>query len=174
MFDSKELFNGHGVRVTLDTADLPGGGTKTSARLHRPDVVHIIAINSDGNVLLLREYRPFYGEYIWMLPSGHVDKESDALEAAHRELREETGFRAQSLTHFVTAQTAEKLVTKNHIYIGKDLVPDPLPQDAYERIEVHSFPIDEALKLVQSSPNIHMPSAYGLLLYLSKLSDTKR
>ncbi len=166
IIDSKELFAGHGIRVTLDTAELPDGSRKTVARAHRADVVHILAFTDEGKILLLKEFRPFFGTDIWMLPSGHVDKETDITEAAQRELREETGFRAGKLTHIASAGIAERFVTQNHVFFASELTADPLPQDEDERIEVHQVDPEEALKLIRSSKVVHLPSEYALLRYL--------
>ncbi len=164
--DSQELFSGHGIRVTLDTAELPDGTKKTVARAHRADVAHILAFTAEGKMLLLKEFRPFFGAHIWMIPSGHVDRETDITEAAQRELREETGYRAETLTHVATAGIAERLVTQNHFFLASGLVHDPLPQDEDERIEVHEVDPDEALRLIRSSKVVHLASEYAVLRYL--------
>lgn len=166
MLDSQELFSGHGIRVTLDTAELPDGVRKTTARAHRPDVVHILAFTADEKILLLREYRPFYAAHVWMLPSGHIDKESDPDTAAQRELQEETGYRAKTIECDCVTDVAERLVTRNFFYIARDLVPDPLPQDDDERIEVHELTLPEALRKVQESPHRHLPSEAAILRFL--------
>ena len=76
----EELFNGFGWRVVMEEAMLPDGRKKKAARIHRCDSAHIIALTGKGSVLLLREYRPFYGDYVWMLPSGKADKETSAMD----------------------------------------------------------------------------------------------
>lgn len=73
----EQLFHGHGWTIDLETATLPDGRVAKRARASFADTVHILAFNDTGNILMLREYRPFYGTYIWMLPSGHADKEAD-------------------------------------------------------------------------------------------------
>lgn len=162
----EELYNDGKWRILRESASLPDGRKKTIARAYRCDAAHIIALPSPGRVLVLREYRPFYAHWIWMLPSGHVDKENDPLEAAKRELREETGFRADTIRHYFSSQHSESFVSQNHFYIASDLTKDPLPQDEDEMIEVHECSLVEALKNIQASPVIHMASAYGLSRYI--------
>ena len=115
---------------------------------------------------MLREYRPYYGEYIWMIPSGRVDKETDILQAAQRELREETGYRSEKLEHWCTTHNSESIIAANHIFLASDLTEDPLPQDDDEDIEVHELSVSKALDNVLASPFVHTTSAYALLLYL--------
>lgn len=101
-----------------------------------------------------------------MLPSGRVDKETDLDAAAQRELREETGYRAGTLLPYCTTHYSESVIAANYIYLARDLVHDPLPQDDDELIEVHTVTLPEALRRVLESPYVHTASAYGLLRYL--------
>lgn len=161
-----ELFSGGGWRVVQESAHLPDGRVKEAARVERADSVHIIAFIGERRILLLREFRPFYGVYIWMLPGGRADKEMDLPEAAKRELQEETGYRAGDLTHYSTTNHSESLKMSNHIFLAQNLTKAPLPQDADELIEVHEVPIKEALDRILGSEKIHTPSAFALLQYL--------
>jgi ADP-ribose pyrophosphatase len=166
LLSSENLYEGHGWKLTLDSAPLPDGRVKKIARAHRSDSAHILAFPSSGNdVLLLREFRPFYGDWIWMLPSGKVDKEDDHRLAALRELREETGFTADEISFYFSANYFEGLVAQAHVYVARTLRKDPLPQDATELIEVHAVSLSEAIEKVESSPVIHTISAYALQRY---------
>ena len=167
----EELFSGHGWTVTLEEAKLPDGRIKKIARVHRADSSHILAFDDGGNILLLREFRPFYGDHLWMLPSGRADKEGDIQEGAQRELREETGFRAAQMRHLWTANISESLAFSNHVFLARDLIEDPLEQDNDELIEVHHVPEEEALEKVLASPVVHLPSAYALLRYLREKEE---
>lgn len=161
----EELFHQFDWRVTLETAPLPDGRVKKSVRLYRCDSVHILAFTEQEKVLLLEEFRPFYQEYIFMLPSGKADKEKNILVAADRELREETGFAAHSLMPYGTINLSDSIVITNHLFIARDLYPSPLPQDAEELIRVHECTIPEAIEKVLGSPKVHAPSGFALLKY---------
>lgn len=162
----EELYSGHGWRFTLEEAPLPDGRIKRLPRAHRPDSVHMLAFPDKEHVLLLREYRAHYGTWIWMLPSGKVDKETAIEAAAQRELQEETGFKAGELRYYCATNHSETLVMTNHIFIARKLVPASLPQDAYELIEVHTLGLEEALEKILSSEKVHTSSAYALLRYV--------
>jgi ADP-ribose pyrophosphatase len=166
---SEELFSGHGWKITKESASLPDGRTTTRTRAHYADTVHVMAFDDKGNILILREYRPFYKTWIWMLPSGHVDKETDRDAAADRELREETGFRAEKIRYLWTANATEKLSSSNYFYLASSLIKDPLPQDDDENIEVHALTPEEAYAKIAGSERVHLASAYGLLRYLKEL-----
>lgn len=150
----------------MSEAPLPDGRTKKFLRVGRADSVHIIAFVDDKKILLLREFRPFYGEYIWMLPTGRADKETDIAEAAQRELQEETGYRADTMKFWCNSNVSESLIMTNQVFIAHGLHKDPLPQDHDELMETHEFTVEEALQKVLKSPRVHAASAYALLRYL--------
>ncbi len=163
-----ELFHDHGWRVVLESATLPDGRVQRAARVGRADSVHILAFPTESTILMLREYRPYYGTSIWMLPSGRVDKESDSMIAAQRELQEETGFKANELTLYCTTNNSESLMMTSHYFIARRLVPSVLPQDDDEMIEVHTLKLEEALQNVLSSKKVHTASAFALLRYMKE------
>lgn len=162
------LFDDHGWKITFDEVPLPDGRVKKAVRAHRADSVSVIALNEEGKVLMIREFRPFYGEYIWMLPSGRVDKETDTDAGAQRELQEEAGYKAATLKRLWTVNWSEAVGSSNHIYLAKDLTKEPLPQDEDELIEVHAMTAEEALEKVHGSPKVHLPSAYALMRFLKE------
>ena len=168
----EELYNDGKWRIVRETAELPDGRKKTIVRGYKSDVVSILAFPSPGKILLLREYRAFDGGWVWMLPTGIVDKEKDPMEAAKRELREETGFRAGTIKHFCTGMHSETLVSLYHFYIATDLVADPLPQDDDEMIEVHEVTVEEAIDRVLDCKTPRMPSAFALMRYLREFGDS--
>ncbi len=162
---SEELYAGYGWVIARENALLPDGRVKTVARGHLCDTVHVLAFPSDNSVLLLREYRPFWKDFIWMIPSGKVDKETDLDAAAQRELREETGYRAGKIQRYCACKHTERVDFSCQIYLARELTRDPLPQDATEFIEVHELCLTEAIENVLGSSTIHTVSAFALLRY---------
>jgi ADP-ribose pyrophosphatase len=66
------------------------------------DYVAIVATTERGDTLLVRQYRPAVERFTLELPAGHVDAGESPLEAASRELLEETGYRAATIEHLGT------------------------------------------------------------------------
>lgn len=150
-------------KICLEEARLPDGRTKKASRMYRCPSVHVIASTEDGKVLMLREFRPFYGQWIWMLPSGRVDKETDIDAAARRELREETGYGAKNMQSLWSFCDSESVVLRHYVFAASGLTHAPLPQDEDELIEVHPCTVDEAIANVLQSPFVHTLSAAALL-----------
>src|SRR5688572_8323207 len=92
------------------------------------DYISVLALSRDGNVLLVRQFRPAIGMITLELPAGHVEHDQTPEEAASTELLEETGFRAGSLELLgcVHPDTG-RLSNKHWCFIAHDL----------EQVEIH-------------------------------------
>lgn len=93
---SKEIFNGKIFTVTVDEAETSDGKKVRRDIVHHPGGVVIVAENGE-KILLVKQYRYPTGEVLIELPAGKLDKFGESpIEAAKRELREETGFIADN------------------------------------------------------------------------------
>ena len=63
------------------------------------DCAAIVALTADGKVVLKKEYRHCYGQDLIEIPAGVLEDEENPLEAAKRELQEETGYRSEKWTY---------------------------------------------------------------------------
>ena len=87
------------LRIREDTvADPRTGKTHPRVRIDAPDWVNVIALTPEGEVLLIRQFRAGIWANSLEIPGGMVDPGEAPLAAAARELEEETGFRAGSIT----------------------------------------------------------------------------
>lgn len=161
------LYQGHGWDIRMDEGRTLDGRIVKRARAHICDTVHILAFPDPGHVIIQREWRPYYQKFVWMIPSGKMDKdgESDSLRAAQRELQEETGYRASELRPYFVVRHAEHLDYTCNVFIARGLTPDPLPKDEDESMEVHVVTLDEAIKLALESDPSHTVTSVTLLRY---------
>src|SRR5579872_168774 len=94
---SREVYKCRLFRVTEDRAVDP----KTGFEINRSVVRHagsavMMAVDERKRILLVRQYRLPADKYLWELPAGKLDEGETALQAAKRELVEETGYRART------------------------------------------------------------------------------
>jgi ADP-ribose pyrophosphatase len=87
----------HGKRLVIDRNlfSLPNGKEVERLVVHPGDAAAILPVRNDGSYYLIRQFRFAIGEYIYEVPAGTVDRGETALDAARRELIEETGISAE-------------------------------------------------------------------------------
>ncbi|MGE5829488.1 MAG: NUDIX hydrolase [Micromonosporaceae bacterium] len=90
-------YDGH-LRVVVRTYRLPSGATAEWDIVLGGPTVAVLAVTDDERFVLASQYRPGPGRVLLELPGGCVEADEDPLAAAARELREETGFAAATLT----------------------------------------------------------------------------
>ena len=149
---SREVYQCKLFRVTEDHAvDL-----KTGFEIKRSVVRHIgsavmMAVDEKKRVLLVRQYRLPAGKYLWELPAGRLDPGEKPLQAARRELIEETGYRARRWTRLASFWVSPGYVQERMtIYLATDLTAgEATPMDD-ERIETRWFTRKEIAGMIQA------------------------
>ncbi len=144
----KTVFRGEVFDIRQAGVVLPSGKKMVFEQAVRPANVVILPIDAKGRLLLVREWRRRYNRYLWGLPGGRVDKEKSVINAAQRELREETGFRAAKLKLFHKGYQGLSMDWKRYAYIATGLTPAPLLGDEDEDITVVPVSIERAFKMV--------------------------
>jgi ADP-ribose diphosphatase len=111
--------------------------------------VMIAAIPEPGTILLIREYAAGLHRYELGLPKGRMDPGEGILEAANRELKEETGFGARHLTRLRSISLAPTYMTHEiHLVLAEQLYPERLPGDEPEPPEVVPWKLDRLDQLI--------------------------
>ena len=95
---SEKIYDGAIIHVRRDRVLLPNGHTSTREIVEHPGGVGILALEADGTVLLVRQYRYAFGRTLLEIPAGKREPGEEPFVTARRELREETGAIAESWT----------------------------------------------------------------------------
>jgi ADP-ribose pyrophosphatase len=107
VLSSRSIHSGPAYEVLLESLRLPSGRELSALVVDQPHgAVAIAARFEDGRLLLVRQYRHAVGDWLLEIPAGRLDPGESALDAARRELEEETGYRARTwraLCSFVLA-----------------------------------------------------------------------
>ncbi len=164
---SKLILNNKQLQVTEDKVLLPSGTESTYVRhgksLH--DSVAIIAVNASGQVLLQREYSYPPNKVMWQLPGGSMLKGENIETAANRELAEESGYSAKTITNigyfYVHNRLSDK---KQHILLATDLTEHTLEADYDEFIESYWIDKSEIKHMISSGEfdNINLLAALNI------------
>lgn len=147
---SQTIFEGKIIKVTLDQAELPNGKLAAREVVYHPGGVAVLALGEDGMVPLVRQFRYPIQELLLELPAGKLDKDSeDQLEAAKRELGEETGLQAQEWTYLGNTLASPGFCDERlHMYLARNLTYDGQHLDEDEFLNVEMMPFDELVRQV--------------------------
>lgn len=170
--DSTVLHRGRYLEFRVDTIERADGSRGTRDVVGHPGAVAVLAVDAEGRVLLVRQWRVPARRAMLEIPAGTLDIHEGATEdpdgAARRELEEETGHRAAAWRTLATFWTAPGFASEvMHLYLATGLTdvtgPDRLSPDEDEHLELSRVTIDEALALVDSGAISDAKSIIGVL-----------
>lgn len=129
-----------------------------------PGSVVLLPYLADGRVLLVRQYRHAARQALWELPAGTLEPGEDPLDAAQRELAEETGYRARRLKRLCEFFPSPGILSeKMRLFEARGLTPSPAHPDPDERIRVRRFSRPELRALVSAGKIRDGKTLAGLL-----------
>ena len=166
MLESKEIFNGRVIRVTLDKVQLEDGTTSTREVVHHHGGACVLPVDADGNVTMVRQFRYALGEELWELPAGKLAAGEDPFEAAKRELSEECGLTADTYTEMgVVYPTVGYDSERIYLWAAEGLHTVGQHLDAGEFLDVVKMPFAQALGLVMDGTIRDSKTQVALLKY---------
>lgn len=132
---SEIVLRAHVFNVVRDTIRFSDGHEAERVVVEHPGAVAIVAIDDAGRWLLVRQYRHPARKELLEIPAGSREPDEAPAVTAARELREETGFAADSLERLGGVWSLPGFCSEYmHYYVATSLRRDPLPQDADEYI----------------------------------------
>jgi len=144
----------------------PDGKTLAREIVCHPGSVVLLPLLEDGRVVLIRNYRVAVEDWLVELPAGTLSRGEEPLAAAHRELAEETGYRARSLELLLSFYPSPGILDERmHLFLATGLDPGPTELDAGEQIEPCLVPWPEALQMARDGRIRDAKTLTGLLYY---------
>ena len=113
--------------MRVDTVRLPSGRETTREIVEHDDCVAVVALDADGRLLLVKQFRTAVGRELLEIPAGGIDPGESPEEAVSREMREETGYLPRKVERLGGFYSAPGYATEYlYLYLATDLVPSPL------------------------------------------------
>ena len=163
LISSKTLLKTPIFTVTEDDAYDPSGFEIKRAIIKHQGSAVMMAVDDKNRILLVRQYRLPAKSYLWELPAGRLDEGETVLQAAKRELREETGLKARKWTKLVSFYASPGYVDeKMTIYLAQDLTHGEQEPMEDERIEIAWFTPKDIESRIEKGTIIDAKTMIGL------------
>lgn len=141
---SKQVYQCKLFRVTEDEARDETGFTISRCIVRHAGSAVMMAVDARRRILLVRQYRLPADDYLWELPAGRLDPGEQPLEAAQRELMEETGCTARTWKELVSFWASPGYVSeKMTIFLAEGITEGQATPMDDERIETRWFAEEE-------------------------------
>lgn len=165
---SQGMFEGKIIRVRTDHVSMPGGNESQRDVVVHPGAVGVVALDDQGRVMMIKQYRHPVGEKLWELPAGLLDVDGElALNTAQRELGEEAGLQAEKWNVLVDVLTSPGMTDEaTRIFLARDVSEtgnDRSSEDEEGDLELSWVDLDEALVSVLSGGIRNALAVAGLL-----------
>lgn len=150
MVSTETVYKGIIVNVRRDKARLIDGRITNREVVEHPGGVCVFALDNEGKVILVRQYRYPMQEVVLELPAGKLEKGEDPSDSGLRELGEETGLVPQTyLPMGVSFSSPGIMEEKIYYFFATDLVQGPIHPDDGEFLEVVRVPYEELLEMAR-------------------------
>ncbi len=162
---SKTVFEGKVFTAKKLEVELPDGSHAPREIIEHRGGATIVPIDDDGNIYMVKQFRIATGKVLLETPAGKLEKGEDPFECARRELTEETGLVAESITHlssyYPTPGYCNEVI---NIYLARGLTQHNPHRDEGEFLHIVKLPFEKALEMVSNGEIEDSKTMIGILL----------
>jgi len=165
---SETLYNGTVFNLVVDEVEYPSGNRSVREVAEHPGGAVVVPLLDDGSVLLVNQFRYPVKKNLFELPAGKLAAGEDPKVCAARELEEETGYTAGTLTKLTAIYTTPGFCTEQlHLYVATDLKKLPTGQRLEEGemdLTVKAIPIDEVIQMIEDQVIVDGKTICGIFM----------
>jgi ADP-ribose pyrophosphatase len=171
VLSSETVYAGKVFRIRRDEVIEPSGVRTTREMIAHPGSAVVLPVLPDGRILLIRQYRYATRQYLWELVAGRIDEGETPREAAERELREETGYRAKRFKIFLEFfPTPGFLEEKMYLLLAEGLTPGKAEPEDDEKIIARPYTRKQVEQMIRNGKLHDAKTIAGVLYYLRFLA----
>jgi ADP-ribose pyrophosphatase len=161
------IYNGRIIDVYYDDVELSDGTKTIREVVAHEEGAAIVAVNDEQEIILVKQFRYPVGKDMVELPAGLIDEGETPLEAAKRELKEETGYVANEWIHLISTYSSPGWQDeKVHIFAARDLRHvSEQSLDGDEELTFYKEAFDDILEKVNSGEITDAKTIIGVLMY---------
>lgn len=163
---TETIYTGKIIKLERDIAILEDGSEAVREVVRHPGGVGVVAMDDDGFIYMVRQFRYPFFETTLEIPAGKLDKGGeDTLEAGKRELREETGLTAQDFQYLgsflATPGFCDEKLT---LYFATGLTQGETDPDDDEFVECEKYKLDDLVQMIEQGKIQDAKSVIGILM----------
>ena len=163
--ESKYIYRGRILNLRVDSVRMPSGYRAEREVVEHGHSVVIVPLDSEGYVLLVRQYRTPPARFLLEAPAGGVEEGETPEECVHRELKEETGYTAGKLQRLGSFWMVPGFCTEYmHAYLATDLKAGDAEPEEDETLELVRVPKPDITDLIRSGEIQDSKSISALLM----------
>jgi ADP-ribose pyrophosphatase len=164
MSDAEVLLTGRVFQVVRKRLVSPDGKSRERQVIRHPGAVVVLPLLDDGRVVLIRNFRMAAEKYLVELPAGTLEPNEDPLAAAHRELAEETGYRAARMDRLAVFYSSPGILEERmFLYRATGLESGPTELQEDEEIETLPTAWAEAVAMARDGQIEDAKTLVGIL-----------
>lgn len=174
-FSSETIYDGKILHVERWQVTCPNGHAAAREIVVHKGAAAVVPVYEDGTTLLVRQHRVAVDRMTLEIPAGKLDSaQEDPLDCAVRELREETGLSAETMTHMTTILTTPGFCTeKIAIYLAQGLSQGDTHPDEDEFLGLIRMPLADAVGMIMRGEITDSKTICGLMMAKAILDGRK-
>ena len=148
----KNIYDNPWISLTEYDVINPSGNPGIYGKVHYKNrAIGVLPLDADMNTYLVGQYRFVLEQYSWEMPEGGGIMTDDPLDAAKRELLEETGLKANNWTEILRMHLSNSVSDElSIIYIARDLQQFEAEPEDTEQLIVHKLPFAKVYQMVSN------------------------
>lgn len=169
------VYHGSIVDFYKDTVQVPNGNVVAWDFIAHKGAAAVIPVREDGKLLMVRQFRNALDRYTVEIPAGGLNgADEPTLDAAARELEEETGYRSENLELLITIRTTVAFCNeKIDIYVAKNLIKSKQNLDEDEFINVEAYTVEELSRMILEGEIEDSKTIAAIMSYKDKYVNSK-
>ena len=164
---TQQIYQGRAVNVRVDTVEKASGIKTTREVVEHSDCIAVVALDEQGNIVLVRQFRHAVDRFLMEIPAGGIDLGEEPIDSVRRELQEEIGYFPRKIDKLGGFYATPGYGTEYlHCFVATDLVPARLMAEDTDDIELVRVSPAEIPRLIASGEICDAKSIAALLMFL--------